>query len=301
MNEMNLLTRLRAEVPAQVSLEAERRFHASFYSGQDRAPRPARLALPRRSLPLPLIGLAATLAAAVAVAITVAVPHSPAGHPASAQPPTAPPTVRELAYRAATAALGAKPVSPGQWVYEKSTVTTIAPNGGRGKDTTTETWQTADGLRSAWYFHGELGVHATPVEGKDISYAELAKLPASPPALVKYIYGREQQILGPEPANLNWQMTFNQIAGLFNQFVLPPKTAAALFQALPSIPGVRIAKGTGSIAFTRSYGNLDTEKVILSSSTYTVTGIVLADPDGGAAKQFTFTARTPVSGPGVRP
>lgn len=306
MNEMDLLTRLRAEVPAEVSPEATRRFHVALHSERTRPRRPYRPASAHRRLPLPRLALAtAGLATAAAAAIVVAVPHSPASHSATShsaasQPSAAAvPTARELAYRASTAALAATPVSPGQWVYERNTITTIGPNGSRGKQTTTQTWQTADGLRSAWYYHGQLSVQATPTEGKDISYAELAKLPLRPLALAKDIYVREQQILGPEPANLNWQMTFNEIAGLFNRFVLPPKVAAALFQALPSIPGVQVAKEADGIAFIRSYGEMDTEKVLLSPSTFTVTGTVLADPDGGVAKQFAF-ARFPVSGPGVR-
>jgi len=202
---------------------------------------------------------------------------------------------------ASAVALAAKPVSPGQWVYRKATITIIKAKGVHGRDTTNENWQTADGLHSAWYYHGQLSVYATPTEGKDISYAELAKLPASPAALAKYIYGREQQILGPEPANLNWQMTFNEITGLFSYFALSPKVAAALLAALPSIPGVRVVKDAGSIAFIRSNGNLDTEKVILSPSTYTVTGVVLAGPVGGSGKQGAFSAWIPVSGPGARP
>jgi len=301
VNEMDLLTRLRAEVPAGVSPEATRRFHAALHSERTRPRRPYRPASAHRSLPLPRLALAAAgLATAAAAAIVVAVPHSPASQPSASQPSAAAvPTAQELAYRASTAALAVKPVSPGQWVYERSTITTIGPNGSRGKQTITQTWQTADGLRSAWYYHGQLRVQATPTEGKDISYAELAKLPLRPLALAKYIYVREQQILGPEPANLNWQMTFNEIAGLFNRFVLPPKVAAALFQALPSIPGVQVAKEADGIAFIRSYGEMDAEKVILSPTAFTVTGTVLADPDGGAAKQFAF-ARFPVSGPGVR-
>lgn len=297
MTEMDLLTRFRAEVPDRVSPEAERRFYAALHSERSRPPRPARGASPHRSLPLPRFALAAALAVAAAAAIVVAVPHSPASHPAASQPAAALPTVQELAYRASTAALAASPVSPGQWVYDK---TTTAWDGSQGKQRTTETWQTADGLRSAWYYHGQLDVYATPTEGKDISYAELAQLPSSPPALTRYIYEREQQILGPESANLNWQMTFNEIAGLFRYFVLPPKAAATLFQALPYIPGVQVVKEADSISFIRSDGGLATEKVILSPSTYTVTGTVLAGPAGGPAKQFTFS-RVPVSGPGVRP
>jgi hypothetical protein len=301
VTEMELLTRFRAEVPARVSPEATRRFHAALDSERARPLRPADPTLPRRSLPLLRLGVAGGLAAAAA-AIVVAVPHWPASRPPARQPSAAAlPTVQQLAFRASTAALAAKPVSPGQWVYEKSTVTIIAPKGGHRKDVATENWQTANGLRSAWYYHGQLGVYSTPAEGKDISYAELAKLPSNPPALAKYIYGREQEILGPEPANLNWQMTFNEIAGLFNYFVLPPKVAAALFQAIPRIPGVQIVKEADSIAFTRSYGQRDTEKVILNPHTYTVTGTVLADPASGFAKQVTFSARVPVSGPGVRP
>jgi hypothetical protein len=302
VTEMDLLTRLRAEVPSRVSPEAERRFHAALLSGLDR---PARPAPTRRRLPLPRIGLAAGLAAAAVVAILVAVPHSPASRPVTSRPVTgqpaaALPTVQELAFHASSAALAAKPVGPGQWVYRKATITIIKTNGVHGRDTTNENWQTADGLHSAWYYHGQLSVYATPTEGKDISYAELAKLPASPAALAKYIYGREQQILGPEPANLNWQMTFNEITGLFSYFALPPKVAAALLAALPSVPGVRVVKDAGSIAFIRSYGNLGTEKVILSPSTYTVTGVV-AGPAGGFGKQGAFSAWIPVSGPGARP
>jgi hypothetical protein len=264
----------------------------------------ARPASPRRTLPLRRLALAAGLAATATAAVVAAVPHSPASqppsHPVSGQPSATLPTVRELAYRASTAALAAKPVSPGQWEYHKSTKT-IALKGRHDKDWTTETWQTADGLHSAWYYHGQLGVHATPTEGRDISYAELTKLPSSPPALAKYVYGREQQILGPEPADLNWQMTFDAIAGYFNYFVLPPKVAATLFEALPSIPGVQVVKEPGSIAFIRSYGNLDTEKVNLNPSTYTVTGVVLTDPAARFHAQTTFSAWVPVSGPGARP
>jgi hypothetical protein len=188
------------------------------------------------------------LAAAAIAALVVAAPHSPASHPASGQPPATLPTVRELAYRASTAALAATPVSPSH-----------------------------------------------------ISYAELAKLPSGPPALARYIYRREQQILGPEPANLNWQMTFDAVAGFFTYYVLPPKVAATLFQALPYIPGVQVVKETGSIAFIRSYGNLETEKVILNPSTYAVTGLVLADRSARFQAQTTFSPWVPVSGPGVRP
>src|SRR5450756_3013747 len=88
-------------------------------------------------------------------------------------------------------------------------------------------------------------------------------------------------------------MTFNEITGLFSYFALSPKVAAALLAALPSIPGVRVVKDAGSIAFIRSNGNLDTEKVILSPSTYTVTGVVLAGPVGGSGKQGAFSAWIP--------
>jgi hypothetical protein len=121
------------------------------------------------------------------------------------------------------------------------------------------------------------------------------------PEAFSALFTRHAATIQPEPTTLNWQLTFNEIAGLFNQFVLPPKVAAALFRALPSIPGVRVVKDSGSIAFIRSYGDLYTEKVILSPSTYTVTGMVLAGPTHGFAKQFTFSAWVPVSGPGARP
>ena len=71
MNEMDLLTRLRAEVPAEVSPRAADRCYAAFAAERHTEPRRAAPAAPRwrpssARLSLPRLALAAGLAAAAA-------------------------------------------------------------------------------------------------------------------------------------------------------------------------------------------------------------------------------------------
>jgi len=209
-------------------------------------------------------------------------------------------TVRELAYRASAAALAAPSVAPGQWLYTKVSTTTFLPGRPPILHQDQEAWQTADGLHAAWYFNGRLSVYATPTEGKDISYAEAARFPADPRALAHYLYDRELQILGRESASLNWFMTFDAMAGLFNRFDLPPRVAAGIFAAMPDIPGVTVTKVPGGVAFTMGYGTMS-DQVILNPASYTVTSVVLSAAQSKLAKEFTLISRVGVTGPGVRP
>jgi hypothetical protein len=312
VTEIDQLSRLRAEVPARVSAEAERRFHAAFAAECARAASRPATRPPRRARPRVVLGAALVPTAAIAVAVAAIVsagPHGPAVvSPGSTTPEastlTAPAgtlTVQELAYRASAAALSARSVAPGQWLYTKTNIKSIPPGGGPPVlNQDQEDWQTADGLHAAWYFKGQLSVYATPTEGRDISYAELSKFPADPRALAKYVYGRELQILGQEPAALNWFMTFDEMAGLFRQFDLPPAVAAEIFRAMPDIPGIRVAKVPGGIAFTMSYNGL-ADQVILDPASYTVTSVVLTGAQAKYAKKFTLISRVAVAGPGVRP
>jgi hypothetical protein len=311
---MDLLTRLRGEVPAEVSPRAKQSFDAAFAAERSAAPRQATPASPRwwRDSPsrraLPRLALAAGLAAAVTAGIVVAVPHSPATHPATA---AAPLTVRELAYRAAAAALTAPSVPPGQWMYQKGENSTTCPTGvpeipaNSGKPYVScvtsfrdDLWQTADGTREAHYDGGRLVIEDTPNPPGGITYAEALKLPASPQALVKYVYGRALQANAGMPID-HWLATFYELDSLLSVFVLPPAVAAEVFRAMPYVPGVIVKKGAGYVAIGWGQRN-GTLGIILDPSTYTVTGFTTNGlPRKG--DQVMSIPLVPVSGPGVRP
>jgi hypothetical protein len=135
MNEMDLLTQFRAEVPIRVSPHAEELFRAGLEDhSAERAMVPAR----RHRFTLPL---AAALAAGLVAAFQLSDPAPVL-------------TVRLLAERAATAALDRPAVPAGQWIYQQTvTYTADAPKGTPARFTE-GTWSTADGslqyLGGAW-------------------------------------------------------------------------------------------------------------------------------------------------------
>ena len=324
MNEMDLLTRLRAEVPAEVSPRAADRCYAAFAAERHTEPRRAAPAAPRwrpssARLSLPRLALAAGLAAAAAAGIVVAVPRSPAHGPA-------PLTVRELAYRAATAALAAPSVAPSQWAYMGVGHSTNCP---KGPDTPAarssgipycsitdqpESWQTADGTRGAYYDeHGHLVVRDNPRVGAQIAYASAVKLPADPRALVKYLYGnvsRTDSVSPPGNASELWLGTFYAVVGLLQDYILPPRLAAELFRALPYVHGVQVMQAAGLVGFTWVGFTAEsrsvrvparTQTMMLDPSTYAVTGAATVSASGRILATMEVPAKIPVSGPGVRP
>lgn len=301
--------------------------------------RPRHRHRPRRGLGRGGALVACGAAAAAAAGIVVAVPHSPGGPPAAgpaaSHPPAGtpsatraatgpPPTVQELAYRASAAALAAPAVAPGQWVYTKEiqrlSIATPpkGPHPGGTKydqytwkdgyeTTTSESWQTADGLKITEidYADDSLKVESNPTLGKDISYAELVGFKGDPRALASYVFHRETQILGPEPAAQTWFETYYELAGLFGWFDLPPRVTAEILRALPYVPGVRVEKVAGGIAFSdagvepTSAHEGEAVRIVLDPASYTVTSVNISS--GKFSNQFNLVNRVPVSGPGVRP
>jgi hypothetical protein len=332
VNEMDLLTRLRAEVPATVSPRAAHRFHAGLAAERSTGPQRAtpwwRVPPSRRSLPrlsLSRLALATGLAAAVAAGIVVAVPRSAANRPAPANhraTQAAPLTVRELAYRAAAAALAAPSVAPGQWMYAKEVIynNCTKKEGAKAGKTAggvssicatisgPDTWQTADDTRWAYYDdHGHLVVKDNPRVAADITYAAAVKLPANPQALVKYLYGyvsRTETVTPPGNPSELWLGTFYALAQLLQEYVLPPRLAAEFFGALPYVHGVMVAQAPGYVAFTwekpMPIGTMYSTTLILDPSTYTVIGQV-PGPVSDPSDIVPVPVRVPVSGPGVRP
>jgi hypothetical protein len=248
-------------------------------------------------------GVAATVTAGIIVATLPSSGHSAARPQAIAAQPL---TVRELAYRAASAALAGPDVSPGQWVYRKTAVA----NTQRQSVQEQELWQTADDRHEAWYFHGKLSVYSETFPGQ-ISYSDLRSLPADPVALDRYLIRYEARFGGTPTAAR--QIAFSEIGELFLQFVLPPSLSAELYHALADFPGVTVdsnavnSAGVHGIAFALRTGPVRAE-LILSRTGYAVIGGRAVMQTGGTGqptryftKEWSVLRQSFVSGPGIRP
>jgi hypothetical protein len=317
VTEIDLLTVLRSEVPTQVTAEAERLFAAAFDPHRTiggTAANTRHRATPRFGWPgLSRLALVTGLAAAAGTGIVVATTQHPAGnHPAalaSAGRPTStsgpatpggtatgPLTVQDLAYRASAAALGAPTVRPGQWIYLK-TVTEGLPGQPAGPQSH-ELWMTADGSRSAVIRDGRVKVFAEPPT--DITYAELVKFSGDPRGLVEYVHRREASI-HPGTAGENWFWTFDAMNQVFAAYLLPPKAAATVFQAMPYVPGITAEKEAKGSAFSLADGLGLSDKLVLDPVSYRVTSLHIHFTYVPSRNiDVAFLAQVPVSGPGVR-
>jgi hypothetical protein len=317
MNEMELLTRLRAEVPHGVSPRAEHLFR----SGMDHEVSARRRVVSRPRTPLAYRGparrrdlrpawrfavLGPLIAGLAAVVVLVSL---------SAQAPSGPAAVgvRLLADRAAAAALSRPAVSPGQWIYRKYT-------DGKASDANAgwqESWSTADGTSNAVYFHGTLlvctGTRCTPAEisGQHvvlpqgmtfgISYRVLASMPADPKVLAGEL-GKYFPVPCPWTASA---CTFQVIGQLIRAYDMFPAVTAKLFQALGDVPGVTVVRnvtdlaGRSGVAFRLPVAS-GYEEIILNPATYRFMAWESAEGPGGLGGTA-IVQEAPVSGPGVRP
>jgi hypothetical protein len=297
MNEMDLLTRFRAEVPLGVSPQAEERFRAGI---EDHCAERGMVSAPRTRLALPRLRLRWRLVIAAGLAVGLA-----AGLVAALQPSGTPPvlTARLLAERASAAALGRPAVPAGKWVYQQTVIHTDHPPKGVPARFTQGTWSTADGslsyLDGVWSFGS----------GHTL-YSKLGSLPRDPAALDEYFAKLSYPNANATQANKD-VADFFAIEDLLSKAVLPPAVNAELYRALGDIPaiGVRnhvtdIAGRTG-VAFvlpkTPQSANLE---IILDASDYRYLAQAAWQPSDGSpnsAIPFTETAllrTTLVSGPG---
>jgi hypothetical protein len=235
-----------------------RYWHARYWHA--RGPR-----LPGIQPRLALTGLAAAVAAA-AIAVTLTDPGHGQARPAVL-------TVKELAYRAATAAAAQPEVSAGQWVYWRET-TTI---GGRS---TYQVWTTADSGNAAWFTDGKLQIQCPhqaevatcqmhdsvgqpweqtigqPLVGSGalsvmgpipVSYSSLESLPANPVALDRYLASLPATTFLQLPPSITGTAVFpaparefTDIEDLLISYQMPPTLTAELYRALGDIPGVTV-------------------------------------------------------------
>lgn len=297
MNDMDLLASFRADVPElPVSLEAERRFHAAVHQARRRFPVPRVLRLPLRSRSMALVPLAIGAAALV---LDLAAGHAGTSAPPAASPGHTSLTVRLVADRAAAAALGQAAVRPGQWVYR---LIQYKQSGFPGApDRTETTWSTAAGTLGP----SSSGIFpALPT----VPYAKLGSLPSGPAALERDL--ADQHVSGFPGLRTNDKaaVAFNEIAGMLWNYVLPPKLAAEVYQALADVPGVTVnahatdIAGRPGIAFELSgaHGPGTQQRLILNRSEYTLMAVGATLPATAQAIQLAVLRLAFVSGPGDR-
>jgi len=260
MNEMDLLTRLRDEVPLSYpSPDAQRTFRAGLAdAGQPRrARRPWLRALSFHSWTPLMAGATAVAVGVTAGIVVLALPSGgqpPAGARGGSAAPTraslptgtflptgtatAPISAQLLAEVAANAVLAQPAVKPTQWVYRKvEFYMPLLPgmvNRHRSPKHVEGTWEMADGAH--YYTPGSFqgGV------GAEVPYSKIGSLPANPVALDAYLAHLDYPNPNATTAN-KATAEFSDIADMLAAYVLPPKLTAELYHALADIPTV-IAK-----------------------------------------------------------
>ena len=322
MDELDLLTKLRAEVPlAAPSPRAEQLFRAGLANTQSsertRSSRPAARRFSgwrgRWGLLAPRTAVAVGLAAAVTAGILIAVLLS-------GQPSTVPPaqasgkamSVQLLADLAAKAAQSGPSVQPGQWVYRK--VMFYPPR------MTEDTWTTADGTKQ-YVVDVESGESTTDTSPK---YSQLGSLPKDPAALDAYL--AHLAYPNPDATKANKDVAdFSTIEIMLANYVLTPALTAELYHALADIPTVTAKTdvtdidGRSGIAFvlpaTPQSVNLE---IIVSSTDYrmlaqaawgnggptkrhVVNGTVVGESGPVLFNEMAILSEAFISGPGVLP
>jgi hypothetical protein len=322
MNEMDLLTEFRAEVPLGVSPHAEELFRAGLKDHSDeraRLPR-TRTTLARRPFarrPFARIGmrwrlaLAAGLAAGLALGVLAAVqpsgqrPGQPAGQPSAqaiGQPSVL--TARMLADRAAAAALTGPTVPAGKWVYQRTVTYSASPPRGIPARLTQDIWSTADG--SLEYQGGGWSRNAV----QPALYRELSSLPANPVAIDRYLARLSYPNANATRTN-DEVAAFTTIEQLLSSAILPPSLNAELYRALGDIPTVEVRShvtdidGRAGVAFVLPENSQSAnQEIILDAKDYGYLAQAAWQPSNGtpnSAIPFTETAvlhTTLVYGPG---
>jgi hypothetical protein len=320
MDDLDLLTKLRAEVPlAAPSPRAEQLFRTGLAeiqsSERTRSSRPAARRFSglrgRWGLLAPRTAVAVGLAAAVTAGILIAVLLS-------GQPSTVPPaqasgkamSAQLLADLAAKAVQSGPSVKPGQWVYREVMFYPPPP-------LTEGTWTTADGTKQ--YVGG--GMSTTDTSPK---YSQLGSLPKDPAALDAYL--AHLSYPNPDATKANKDVAdFSTIETMLLNYVLPPALTAELYHALADIPTITARTdvtdidGRSGVAFvlpaTPQSVNLE---IILSSTDYrmlaqaawgnggpikpqVVNGTVIGEAGPVAFNEQAILSEALVSGPGVLP
>ena len=240
MNELKLLREWDADAPA---LTDAARTRARFRLHQAMREPGAVTTIGRR----PLLRVAVAAVAAATVTATVVVAQNTG---------TSPPT---QTVSAATVLRGAaaeerrleKPIAPrdDQFIYSKEIIKETPVGGGRTKTYVDESWSSVDGSKKSYV--SELGYTqwVPPFKpGERVwppnRWSELKQLPTDPVKLPIALLG----LLGkPDPDRplrpYKWLRVQTGLSGLLRKAVLPKGLRAATFEALATVPGIKVLPG----------------------------------------------------------
>jgi hypothetical protein len=239
MNDLDLMERFRADVPAAGSGALSQARAAMFHE------RPARRVTRARWQLVPVAGLAA--AALIAVAVAAWPSHAP---PVPALDGAQ--VLRLAADEARQQPLLA--ARPDQFVFFDTKIAFPAPTGPRfahppgahpPEGRTQQMWLSVDGRRDgAFHATTEGNAGSLPVSGQVLHGAPAYRrdLPTDVAAMRRYLYAFDGRT-GSADGNA-WAGVFN----LLHDQYLPPDTAAALFEAAATIPGSTVLRNQTDLA-----------------------------------------------------
>ncbi|WP_433243312.1 CU044_5270 family protein [Streptosporangium sp. CA-135522] len=241
MSELELLKKLRDEVPEKPDVRAEEHRLLAEIRADSSAPRrrSARSA-PRLHWGLSLAG-AGALAVAVLAATRFGGTVEPVERPVAVRPPSAASVLERAALVAASTE--AADIRPDQWIYMKESQHL------RGDLPTFEHWARMDGEGNAVREGGRLkmGKEKGPTYPAK-TQRELEGFPTDPDALLEHFRNLPQEltpmsICEPEcPAGTEKDVKAFGAIGWYMKFgpIIPPDTAAGMYRALAKIPNVTI-------------------------------------------------------------
>jgi hypothetical protein len=246
------------------------------------------------------VAAATVLALVLTVGVTVTRdadidPDHPArGRSPALLPPVGVANAAELGQRAARVVAGQPDLHPRlhQWTYVE--VCWATPKHGMGSygvcpgRETMRYWTRIDAKRFAVEQRGRLYQHRNYQLSSSVSpwptFAYLSRLPTDPQALLARLYATFSPGVDPLLGKLRFsreeqhRLVFRLAMQLLWSYVAPPGVQAAIYQALPRIPGVQLqpdavdAVGRHGVAFARVKDGRIREEIILDSQTYQYLG-----------------------------
>ncbi|WP_327402872.1 CU044_5270 family protein [Streptomyces sp. NBC_01288] len=238
-DELQLLREWDADTPPLTDPARARalfRLHQAMLTPTTLAPAPAAV----RRRPVLRMAVAGVAAAAITTTVLVANESSPRTQPVSAS------TVLHGA--AAEERRLEKPIAPrdDQFIYTKEVIKETPTGGGRTRTYVDESWDSVDGSKRSYV--SELGQKQwVPVYAPNQTnwpptrWTLLKQLPTDPAKLLIALRG------GPEKADYNrpmkaadWPITQFFVASLLRTAVLPKGLRSAAYEALATVPGVKV-------------------------------------------------------------
>jgi hypothetical protein len=299
MDDLKLLEELRRDIPP-ISPAAARSARARLLAPARRQRPAVRRVGPRGGLFR--VGWRVAVAAALGVVLTVGVtvtrdpgvdPEHPAQGRSSAVLPVGVANAAELGQRAARVVAGQPDLHPRlhQWTYVE--VCWATPKYGMWSHgvcpgrATMRSWTRIDAKWFAVEQRGRLYQHRNYQLSSVApwpTYAYLRQLPTDPQALLARLYATFSPGVDPPYGKLRFsreeqhRLVFRLAMKLLWSYVAPPGVQAAIYQALPSIPGVQLqpdavdAAGRHGVAFARVNDGRVREEIILDPQTYQYLG-----------------------------